>query len=303
VPGELDYTDNGRAAFFYAKTDLSTEIINYSIAMSSCPEGWRLPTHNEALTLMTYRNSNDYKFQVASYWTSTISKEEGYAGWAMGYTVMPSATSTVMATGTESKTRARCVKNATEGVKTYPYVDTTSPDGPIIVSRDAEGGVRLSSFWEGYTDELFVFHDKWETTPVVNVGDPDDNISKKLQVANTNSSDGMTTHDTKSCPSGWRVPTHAELRLIYLAGGGEPGIYDTDPTSEYYNPPVVSTPLHGVAGFTPLDSDNRYWAANINSGRGGQSSSCWPFTASAREFIGSLTGPDTNLTRCVRDIE
>jgi uncharacterized protein (TIGR02145 family) len=301
-PVALDYTDNGRAAFFVADADLSTDIMNYDIAMNNCPTGWRLPTHNEALTLMTYRNSNEYKFNVASYWTSTISKEEAYAGWAMGYTVIPSATSTALATNLESKTLARCVKDAATGAVTYPYVVTTNLDGPIIVSRDNDGGVKLSSHWEGYTDELFVFHDIWTTTPAVSVGDTDDSISKKLQVANTDSGE-MVAHNAKSCPEGWRVPTHAELRLIYVAGGGKPEIYDTNPASEYYNPPVVTTPLHGVDGFTPLADDNRYWAANINSGRGGQSSACWPFTASAREFIGSLTGPDTNHTRCVRDVE
>ena len=87
-------------------------------------------------------------------------------------------------------TAARCVKDAPGGGKKYPYVDTSRPEGPVIVSRDADGGVIPSAYNSAFGAELQVFHDNWTTTPDHDWGTDADRIPRKLQVANADAAAG-----------------------------------------------------------------------------------------------------------------
>lgn len=292
----LDYTDNAMSAFVIAPTDIvENENILWADAMADCPEGYRLPTYNEGLAILLYANAaENNKFRGASYWTSTLLKMDDTQ--AMGYDILRMY---ALYMPTAGITAGRCVASTPAGKK-YPYIDTTSPDGPVIVSRDADGGVIPSSFQEAYNTDMPVFHDNWDVTPEHDATTLADKISRKLQVANTDAEIDKVIRDEMVCADGWRTPTQYELMLIYAVGGAEATSYDVNPESSFYNPPVVETALNSVAGFTPFQAEG-YWAETILAGKGVMPLT-WPFTETPISGGGSFAGPDTNWVRCVRDV-
>jgi predicted nucleic acid-binding Zn ribbon protein len=295
--GPLDYTDNGKPAFLIARHDAeqSSNITNDAAKAACEASGYRLPTLNEAALILTYMYGiEDNNFRFASYWAGTYYKPD--PSNAMGYNMAPSYL--IYMPAGPAITCARCVKDGPAG-KRYPYVDTSSADGPIIVSRDAEGGVIPEAYSKQYDHLMTVFHENWETTPPHLEMTTADAIPYKLQVANTDAGPDMIASGApRTCPSGWRVPTHKELMFIYALGGATAASYDLTAGSQFYNPPVTDTPLHGVAGFTPFKTDH-YWCAT-----GGGIS--FPFVETAMRGVGKirddLSGTDAYL-RCVKDIE
>lgn len=298
IPGNklLDYTDNAMPAFLLAPTDAAEAAnIDWNDAKAACEaSGYRLPTYNEGLMTLFYMNGiegNNLRF--ASYWTSTTSLEDPTGESAMGYNIMPWMGLYMPKAGI---TAARCVKDVPEGGKKYPYVDSTLPDGPVIVSRDNDGGVIPSAFNVLYDAERPVFHENWTTTPDHDGNTDADRISRKLQVANTDATAGKVVWSGFSCPEGWRKPTMMEMALIFTMGGAPESSYGAD------NAPVTETPLYKVEGFTPLNADY-YWVASMSAGRGGRNPATWSFGPTPRSGLGTIAGPDANYVRCVRDIE
>jgi hypothetical protein len=298
IPGNklLDYTDNAMPAFLLAPTDAAEAAnIDWNDAKAACEaSGYRLPTYNEGLMTLFYMNGiegNNLRF--ASYWTSTTSLEDPTGESAMGYNIMPWMGLYMPKAGI---TAARCVKDVPEGGKKYPYVDSTLPDGPVIVSRDNDGGVIPSAFNVLYDAERPVFHENWTTTPDHDGNTDADRISRKLQVANTDATAGKVVWSGFSCPEGWRKPTMMEMALIFTMGRAPESSYGAD------NAPVTETPLYKVEGFTPLNADY-YWVASMSAGRGGRNPATWSFGPTPRSGLGTIVGPDANYVRCVRDIE
>ena len=298
IPGSkpLDYTDNAMPAFLLAPVDAAEAAnVSWADAKNACEaSGYRLPTYNEGLMILFYMNGmekNNLRF--ASYWTSTTSLEDPTGQSAMGYNIMPWMGLYMPKVGI---TAARCVKDAPGGGKKYPYVDTSRPEGPVIVSRDADGGVIPSAYNSAFGAELQVFHDNWTTTPDHDWGTDADRIPRKLQVANADAAAGKVVWSGFVCPQGWRRPTMMEMTLIYTMGGAVESSYGAD------NAPVAETPLYGVSGFTPLNADY-YWVASMASSRGGRNPATWSFAGTPRNGGGTTTGPDANYIRCVRDVE
>lgn len=298
IPGSkpLDYTDNAMPAFLLAPVDAAEAAnVSWADAKSACEaSGYRLPTYNEGLMILFYMNGmekNNLRF--ASYWTSTTSLEDPTGQSAMGYNIMPWMGLYMPKVGI---TAARCVKDAPGGGKKYPYVDTSRPEGPVIVSRDADGGVIPSAYNSAFGAELQVFHDNWTTTPDHDWGTDVDRIPRKLQVANADAATGKVVWSGFVCPQGWRRPTMMEMTLIYTMGGAVESSYGAD------NVPVAETPLYGVSGFTPLNADY-YWVASMASSRGGRNPATWSFAGTPRNGGGTTAGPDANYIRCVRDVE
>lgn len=297
----LDFTDNERAMFRLDRTDLAAaQNVSHAAATSECAQkGFRLPTYNESLAIMAYFSAiGGSNYRVASYWCSTSLADN--SGQAMGYDPFRYLTLDMPKAGI---TAGRCVAANTVSGKKYPYVDTSDPDGPIIVSRDADGGVNETTYWSVYQQNIDTFHENWATTPEHDISTMADRVSRKLQVANADaSSDAMLWGDiAAACPAGWRTPTHMELILIYAAGGAQAGCYDTTPAGDSYNPAVTETPLHSAAGFTPFLGEG-YWASSRLAGSGGgRSPAYWPFAETSRRLIGDAT--TQQRLRCVRDVE
>lgn len=298
IPGAkpLDYTDNAMPAFLLASVDAAEAAnVSWADAKNACgASGYRLPTYNEGLMILFYMNGIEKNnFRFASYWTSTTSLEDLTGENAMGYNIMPWMGLYMPKVGI---TAARCVKDAPGAGKKYPYVDTSRPEGPVIVSRDADGGVIPSAYNSAFGTELQVFHDNWTTTPDHDWGTDADKISRKLQVANADATAGKVVWSGFACPKGWRKPTMMEMTLIFTMGGAVQTSYGAD------NAPVTETPLYGVDGFTPLNADY-YWVASMTSSRAGRTPSTWSFAATPRNGSGTIAGPDANYVRCVRDVE
>ncbi len=294
----LDYTDNGMPSFLLAPADAAEAAnISWADAKNACEtSGYRLPTYNEGLMILFYMNGiEENNFRFASYWTSSTSQEDSTGENAMGYNILPWMGLYMPKAGI---TAARCVKDSPAGTaKKYPYVDTSRPEGPVIVSRDSDGGVIPSAYNPAFAAELNVFHDNWTTTPDHDCGTDADRIPRKLQIANADATAGKVTWNGFSCPEGWRKPTMMEMALLFTMGAAAETSYGAD------NMPVTDTPLYEVNGFRPLNAAP-YWVASMTSGRGGnRNPSTWSFAATPRSGTGTVTGPDANYVRCVRDID
>ena len=97
------------------------------------------------------------------------------------------------------------VLSATAGYaqkKQYPYVQ----DGKIVVCREGSDGVKSS-----------LIHANWSSTQTGQENDANHNrVAAKFEVATSDASTSANwTTATRTCPSGWRLPTIRELRLIY----------------------------------------------------------------------------------------
>lgn len=105
--------------------------------------------------------------------------------------------------------------------KQYPYLQ----DGKIIVCREGADGVKSS-----------LIHPNWNSTPSHNELDAANNrFAAKFEVAASDVNKGQNWNTAVNlCPSGWRLPTIRELRLIY-AFRGELGTFGTSGSLIYWS--------------------------------------------------------------------
>ena len=184
----------------------------------------------------------------------------------------------------------RCVRDDVPNpTVTYPYV----LDGAIIVSKD------------GYSGTAGPFHVNWtsSTIPTHNETGADNALAEKFQVAkedcNSTNVPGVTpdystdnyywanavaacaaytqtgtTHETTA--GNWRLPTRAELELIYAEKGKLTGVDDFTIT-------LFGTPQ--VSATESNQNSARVWSIDFDDGR------VYSFEKASEYFV-----------RCVRDI-
>lgn len=144
--------------------------------------------------------------------------------------------------------------------KRYPYVQ----DGNIIVCREGNDGVKA-----------LLIHSNWATTPTHNELDATNNrFAAKFEVATSDASTSATwITAVTACPSGWRLPTVRELRLIYA--------------------------LRNELTAAAQPSSGFYWSATEYSS---DSNRAWyvSFTFGATDNLGSKS--NNRRVRCVRDL-
>lgn len=316
IPGEIpfDWTDNASAALLVAPMDGNGGLVttDWAGAVTECNvDGYHLPTYNELLLVGIYANGiqNVGFTQYRNYWSSTmLNTPMGIDGkqvlvLSFGAPREPFASSTLPGQMYPPEAGVRCVK-AAEGGRVYPYVESNT-DGPIIVSRDAQGGANPSSqvknAWDDGYSTYTVFHDNWTTTPDHMPDSENNRISRKLQVANTDV--GKVTFAGAICPTGWRVPTLMELKLIYATGGAQTTAYNGTSGSEFYNP-AVGTALNTMSGFTAMNGN--YWSKSATSGKGGATPVLFDFVETGMHGVATYDPElyaNAALLRCVRDVE
>lgn len=143
----------------------------------------------------------------------------------------------------------------------YPYLQ----DGKIIVCREGTDGVKSG-----------LIHPNWNSTPSHNELDATNNrFAAKFEVAASDVNPGASWDDAVNlCPSGWRLPTIRELRLIYVYRN-ELGTFD------------MSAPSAVYWSATESSSDSRNaWYVVFDSG---ETSCKYPKTLNSR-------------VRCIRDL-
>lgn len=158
---------------------------------------------------------------------------------------------------------------AQTGVK-YPYVTTNSSGNKcVIVSRDAQGGVKSA-----------LLHANWTTaTPAHNHSDEPDGtakacnaVSAKFEVySSDNATSGAWADAAGKCPSGWRLPTQRELILIS----------------------VMKDQFSGITGLASAS----YWSATEYS-----TTSAWYFGFSTNYTNYATKTNTAYYVRCVRDL-
>lgn len=277
----LDYTDNGSSRFLLAPTDGSQELITWYEARDLCPEGFRLPTQNEALLVYLYRASIlNHGLRYASYWTRCESRADA------SQAVFVDLRGIVGTTPKEGRTVVRYITDALPGSRSYPYIDASSAEGPVIVSRDTQGGVRAEAL-----------HPAWSETPAHTDASEINAVSARLQVAREDlAADPLAWNDV-ACPAGWRLPTVNELMLIFCLGGGQEQFYEADSESPYYNPVVAGEGLFASEGFEPLQAEEYLSATQAQRS---PTAYCIRMNDGIKTSA-ALTAP--RRVRCVRDVE
>lgn len=146
--------------------------------------------------------------------------------------------------------------------KKYPYTADGGHNGPLIVSRDDNGGVHPQALVDGASGS----------------------IESSLQIATEDATDNLVSWAgaKDACFGGWRLPTKRELQLIWLTGGAR---YE-----QYKSPIIVNDPLHEYNAFAPLDA-NKYWTSTTEGGN------VWSVDFSNGA---SSSGTTTGKVRCVK---
>lgn len=126
--------------------------------------------------------------------------------------------------------------------KQYPYLQ----DGKIIVCREGTDGVKSS-----------LIHPNWNSTPSHNELDATNNrFAAKFEVATSDVNTSVQWADAVDlCPSGWRLPTIRELRLIY-AFRYELGTFDMSAMSTVYWSATESGSDSSYAWYVVFGSGN-----------------------------------------------
>ena len=281
-------------------TGAGTHVYTWENALKACarytqPSGaigtWRQMTRQEFFVVRTLQSKltangmggltwSDYGW----YWFSTEQSNNANNAWRgnthMGYD-----------NGTAGKSNlcvVRCVRDDVPNpAVTYPYV----LDGAIIVSKD------------GYNQSAGPFHNNWTsaTIPTHDETSADNALAAKLQVAkedcNSTNAPGVVPDYNDSCyywtnavaacaaytqtgttyeqtAGNWRLPTKAELELIYAQRNELTGI---DSFSNLSFPYISATESSA--------NNTRIWTISLTTG-----------------FIGRYIKDDAYLVRCVRDI-
>lgn len=120
--------------------------------------------------------------------------------------------------------------------KKYPYTDFSDDNGPIIVSRDKQGGVH----------------------PDAISGDDVNRIARAFQVDIADKGSMNYTNAKAACVDGWRLPNKRELQLIWIMGGAQSDKYRG-------NYPAALDPLflYNKGGYAPM-APSDYWSATDN---------------------------------------
>lgn len=288
-----DYTDNGRGLIrIYTENENDGNVVAYG-TNTTCPSGYRLPTKNELTLMWIYKPAypSEADIQNAEYWSTIAYPMPGYPSFSSYKWKVNMGTGHSDVT-TNTPAIKRCIKNMGTTNK-YPYVDiTTDPaNGPIIVSRDGEGGVPLTAL-----------HANWTETPALHVETGTTNrVAAKFQVA----LDDVAYNDCSTLGSGWRIPTQREMMLMHIMGA-HPGTYDLGD--------AAFGDITAVSGFVPVggaQNDRRIGTCTRSSLTG---NSWWNYSVVTRYThpqygtcygYAHVSGLEitTHYTRCVRDVE
>lgn len=241
-------------------------------ACKAIGEGWRLPSYTEFCLMYAYRpalfNEEEYRDPYATADYGMIDGWYYYHLWTLAtrdggatrVTMHASQGYSIEENPISPEIMARCVYSKWNSLTEnptfskdkfprsgnyYPYVDNSSPDGPIIVSQNEDGGVSSLAI----------------NTPPVNGTEisEDARLAAKFQVNNEdinkwietepewkletyNHSQAIAACNAKG--DGWRLPTQRELFLVFALGGSRKD--DND--------------IRELPGFAPMSEDQ--WSQN-----------------------------------------
>ena len=195
----LDYTDNGCALFgLMPNPENGTELsvfANEALNNTGCPEHYHVPSRAELMIVYAYYNA----LPTANLYGSYVTADRGSNSTTIFSVNLDSRWGGQVSAdtyGNYTKYTLRCVRDVpSSGSKRYPYVEyDSSSNNKIVVSRDADGGVRPEALGTGGTSDL--------VSPKFEV---QDNISRTLYTYYA---------AQQSCPDGWRLPNQREGMLM-----------------------------------------------------------------------------------------
>lgn len=223
-------------ANFIMATDDAPNPLPWQEAIEYCKsmgDGWRLPTHNEAMLMncMYPALSESEKFSGSAefYWTATeySQKRETEAWYAdlIGGNVLYASINSVNAPYVKTYSlNTRCVKSkpAEEISQRYPYVDEEAiKEGKfVIVMQDENGGF----------PEAMLFANRLESTVTIDLKTTSDDanahrISRRFQVRNVTTTAANLAAAKTICDNlvednadNWRVPSIRELMILWMMG-------------------------------------------------------------------------------------
>lgn len=193
VNRELDYTDNGRAFWFFMKEDLPNTYNFADQQNGACPKGYYSLDYKEGEYLkwiikpaLASETSSWEGQRISStfgygnvYWGTNMSTGSSHYG-NNKYTVYP----------------VRCLRsNPVTGTK-YPY-----KNGNTITFRDENGGLKPEGI-----------HPNWTVTPVHKSSAAEENkVAAKFEFGSSGT--GTWAEAVAGCVAPWRLPTQRELMV------------------------------------------------------------------------------------------
>lgn len=277
---KFDYTEDGNGWFLVASGDVRNPdpTANDSIKMrmnwyvangiydaaynpnklKACPDGWRVPTLQEANLIYIYKNAIPVTYKTTGYWQSL--SYDNTNTWRVSYQTGISYFTNSLKS---ANLNVRCIRGVAS--KKYPYVaKNEDAQNRIIVSRDNDGGVRKEAIRANWTTGA----------PIHTTSSPENCVPARLEVAkndcNATTAPGIDhvnnqytwENAVKACAAYhekgdktdiWHLPTQKELMLIHTSS--KQSILD------------IATPADGwYWSSTNITINNTAWYINLIRG-------------------------------------
>lgn len=295
----IDYTDNA-SPWIVVAAENKDQVASTNMTL---PEGWRVPTKKDMMLEYVYTAvTNSSAFDGGFFWLNETKSDDPSIRWfiAMGI-------GEIVLAKEDASYFLRGVKDVSTGFR-YPYVQGGKGGSNIIVSRDANGGVREEYVRTSRTTTVNGGEWDWwaQGTPHHTEIQASNIVSAKFEVG-TKAIDPdfqrrVTWDDAAEYCSdqgeGWRLPTQRELMLMFVMNDYlEDGLLPS--TNDVY-PGEGETMNHvfywsGTEDNSSTDSANTAWSVCFCNGDDVEHSG----------INGKVEGymkTGTNYVRCVRDI-
>lgn len=290
----IDYTDNSSPWIVFATEGEGAYAWDGLENPLNRINPWKLPTKKEMMLAWIYIAPTSNIFGTTPCWVEeTTETGRWFVGMGIGE-VLPPGSIASESNVTGGSYTLWAAKDVSTGYR-YPYVQGGSKGSNIIVSRDANGGVK--------EDAIRLYG---TTLPADNHSQTseDNRVAAKFEVASPateeDHQDRKTWEDAKTyCENlegGWRMPTQRELMLIYAM-------------NDQLKEPLYNRPND------PDETDQEdngehifYWSGTTDVSEPGEQawSVCFCTHESDNILSGKVEGyPKTyvNYIRCVRDVK
>ena len=292
----LDYTDNSSPWIVFApEAEGAYSWEGVSIPLENIAP-WKLPTMKEMMLAWIYIVPTSTVFGTTPCWVEeTTATGRWFVGMGIGEVLPPGSTASGSsdAGGSYTLWAARDISTG----YSYPYVQGGKKGSNIIVSRDANGGVKENAI-RLYNSPL-PSDTHYETST-------DNRVAAKFEVAppatEENHQHRKTWTEAKEyCASlgegeGWRMPTQRELMLIYIMN------------DQLENPLFNKPNDQDQEGQEDNGEHIFYWTGTTDRSESGDQawSVCFCTHESDNILSGKVEGYSkeyVNYVRCVRDVE
>ena len=289
----LDYTDNSSPWIVFARESEGAYAWSGLVAPLEKIAPWKLPTKKEMMLAWIYIAPISNVFGTTPCWVEEATETgRWFVGMGIGEVLPPGSQATGSEAGASNTLWA--VRDVSTGFR-YPYVEGGKEGSNIIVSRDANGGVKEEALRLYGVEAPVAGGDETSAS---------NRVAAKFEVAPPATEETYQSRVTwdqakaycEGLDGNWRMPTQRELMLIYVM-------------NDQLEHPLYTRP-NGTPETEQEDNGEHifYWSGTSDKSEDGDQawSVCFCEHDTDNLLSGKVEGYPknyVNYVRCVRDVE